>query len=439
MPNEWKTTWRASGSGMSNAQTRTFTPTAPALLENYRRITSITRRNGLYCKTGGTSQNVVVYGYDELLISGEVILRSAAGSCRIYGSGPSSSDYMTTSFTEISAQESRRILDAWKAGTLQIRRTVWVYSATSGSHGAPYFRSGYYNDDITIAGTDSAYMPTVELSAFSAADEARLYAEAWANPPFDFTLKTSIADSDYWEDPTKLYRRIEISATNLTGESPAMEPIILESEALATEWAITQDSALFIRETDGFLRGSRYRIAFTFAVGTSADAITESAVVFAEVDVAAIPFHMSRAGNGVAIGKYSAAGSNIDEKLFECAYSARFYEGIEGVTDYRMDEVETGGRWIDGSRIYRCVIEINASTLNSTVEIAEIPDMAAMVNLHGYITRTAGTQRFPPVFWVSETNYHSVWVDGGKLCARTSHAIAGYVIIEYTKNTEEGN
>lgn len=437
MPNQWSFTWRASGSNQSNAATRTLTPSAPALLENYRRITSITRRNGLYCKCGGASQDVTIRGYDEILISGEVIRQSTTGQCRVYGTGPSSSDYMTTSFTDITVQESRRILNAWKAGTLQIRRTVWIHAYTSSGHGSPYFRSGYYNDDISIAGTDSAYMPVVELPVFSAADEERLYAETWDKPPFDFKVDMAIADSDYWEDPARLYRRLEITAENMLGESPAMETVVLENTALDTQWSVTQEDILFLRETDGFLRGSRYRVRFLFSVGTSADSITESASISAEIDVAAIPFHMSRKGNGVAIGKYSAVGSNLDERLFESAYPAAFHEGIKGVSRYVMGEEMTGGVWVDGKPIYRTVFSFEMAASRGAVELFEINGFETMIRLDGHVQRTGQNNIMPICFYYAPDNYNSVWIIDNAVVAVSTYAVHGYIVVEYTKRTEE--
>lgn len=441
MPSEWKATWRASGSNMSNAQSRTFTQSKPALLENYRRITSISRRNGVYCKAGGTSQNVVIRGYDELLISGVVVKQSTTGSCRVYGSGPSSSDYITTTFADITAQESRRILDAWKAGTLQIKRTVWVHSATSGSHGQPYFRSGYYHDDITIVGTDSAYMPVVEVTSFNAADESRLYAENWTKPPFDFSVKATIAGSEYWENPSKLYRRMVITVENMIGESPAMAAITLENTSLSTDWVVTQANVTFKKESDGFLRGSRYRVVFTFSVGESASNITESASAYAEIDIAATPFHISRNGNGVAIGKYSAVGSDIKEQLFESAFPARFHGGIDGVTNYQAGEVETGGKWIDGKEIYRYVLVAQSALDGGAGVIGQMPSaIDNLVSASGTMKGTDGSVRPIPYAYYGNDSYTvCYYIDAnGAINFQIGSGYSGtntvILVLEYTKS-----
>lgn len=435
MANNWSYTWRASGTNMENAAVRTFAVQLPPLADNYRRITSIVRRNGVYCKTGGTSQNVIMQGYDELLVNGEVLLQSSTGACKAYGSGPSSANYMVTEFADISAQDSRRILDAWASGTLQIRRTVWIYSASSGSHGQPYFRSGYYNDDIMLTGTDSAYMPVVEITAFSAADTDRLYANTWTSPPFDFTVRTTIANSDYWEDPAKLYRRMTISAVNMTGESEAMDTITLENSGTdSTVWTVTQNDVAFTRKTDGFLRGARYRITFALAVGADASAVTETATAFAEIDVAAIPFHMSRHGNGVSVGKYSSVGSDESEKLFECAYPARFYENVEGIADYSTAAMPIAGTWLDGRRVHRVVIPFEAAA--GANEIAVISDMDVLVSLGGSVEWPSGF-KLPISHYLAGDNYHQAFFQDSALIFITATAAAGHVIVDYVKTAKE--
>lgn len=146
--------------------------------------------------------------------------------------------------------------------------------------------------------------------------------------------------------------------------------------------------------------------------------------------------HLSGASTGgVCFGGFSRAEEG--KPLFQSHYPAEFYEGIKGGFSYSLGEEDTGGKWIDGRRIYRRVIEVDVNTLNSMVQLTEIPDIAMMVNLYGSVTRASGTQRFGPVFWFSDTNYHSFLVDSGMLCAKTSTAITGHIIIEYTKANEE--
>lgn len=328
--------WTPSGAKKTNAAARGFTASAPAIVQaagEFRRVTSITRRNGLYCTCGGTAQSVVVEVYDQLIdaSTGAVILTSNTASCTCRGTGPSSENIATTSFSGISVANSRRIITAWKAGVLQIRRTATVKSYTSASHGTPYFRSGYYDDVITISGTTAAYDPKLTIAAFDASDASRLYASAWTSPPFDFEVHTTISASSNWESTSSLYRKLEVTITNLSGGSVPGTVSAAETTTIGTGWNPSSAWRTFTR-TNGFNRGNRYRVAFTLSVGTSAGNISETATDYVEIGVAAVPLHLSKHGHGVGVGMYSAIDPAADaagtEDRFDCNFPARFYKPV---------------------------------------------------------------------------------------------------------------
>jgi hypothetical protein len=104
-----------------------------------------------------------------------------------------------------------------------------------------------------------------------------------------------------------------------------------------------------------------------------------------------------------------------------------------------LGEVETGGRWLDGKKIYRAIYSINVATTGSRVDyVVTIPHVDTLVDLRASITRTASLERrYPASFWYSDSNYHFVWLEyPDSLTVKTSHAITGYVIIEYTKTND---
>ena len=143
--------------------------------------------------------------------------------------------------------------------------------------------------------------------------------------------------------------------------------------------------------------------------------------------------HLSGASTGgVAFGKFSA--SEEGTPLFECEYPAIMSGGIRGVTNYALGEVPTGGRWIDGSPIYRSVIEFDVSQLNEPIVAAAIADFGVLISLGGYTYRP-GNDKFMPVnFYYNDTNYCSTHVSGaGEIIMKLSHASTGYIIAEYTK------
>lgn len=82
---------------------------------------------------------------------------------------------------------------------------------------------------------------------------------------------------------------------------------------------------------------------------------------------AAVNFHLAGSGYGVAVGMYSSGTE--EAPLFECAYPARFYAGIEGGTvKYSTDEVDTGNVWLNGKKIYSRMVQYNTGDGYNSVE-----------------------------------------------------------------------
>lgn len=180
--------------------------------------------------------------------------------------------------------------------------------------------------------------------------------------------------------------------------------------------------------------------SYTFATNTDYDLILQFGDQY---ESAEMPLYVSRAFanvhlsgkplGGVCFGSFSK--STDTNPLFECYYPARFFNGIEGVTNYSKDEMLTGGVWIDGKPIYRRVVEISVTTTGSRVDnIVTFPAIDALINLYGCVKRTSGNARYPISFWYSTSNYHDIWMETSTgLSCKTSHAITGQIILEYTK------
>lgn len=99
-----------------------------------------------------------------------------------------------------------------------------------------------------------------------------------------------------------------------------------------------------------FSSTSEYTISFRLTAGP------ESADYTVHIATGLAKLHISgNADGGVAVGQFSTASPG--NPLFEVAEShkARFYGGIDGVTNYEEGIAETGGTWIDGRKIWRFV------------------------------------------------------------------------------------
>lgn len=119
--------------------------------------------------------------------------------------------------------------------------------------------------------------------------------------------------------------------------------------------------------------------AWTFTV-TITDGI-ESASASFEIEEATAFFDVEE--NGVSVGMRATGTAN--DKRFEVAedYTSHFYGGIYGVTDYAAGEVDTGGTWLNGGKIYRAVFtgQLTAGGSLSIGTLAHIP--AAIVRVYG--------------------------------------------------------
>lgn len=153
--------------------------------------------------------------------------------------------------------------------------------------------------------------------------------------------------------------------------------------------------------------------------------------------------HLSGSSTGgVAFGKFSSATEG--NPLFECQYPAIFnapinaYGGIEGVTNY-VEGVEelTGGRWIDGKPIYRCVFTGNATTASAGVVVGEIPNLETLIDIYGSLHRSSGAI-CPVNYWNASNNQCNTLIDnsGTGVLVRSSHAGSVVVVVVYTKSTD---
>ena len=442
------TTWRPSGSAQSNAAARNLKATAPAISTAngvFRTITQITRRDGVWCNCGGTVYTVTIAHTDRLIdtSTNTIIKTSNTVNSVCKGTGPSSENYATTTFSNFTAEESQAVIKAWNAGTLQIKRTVSIVKYDNSGHGSPTFRSGKYNDDITITGTTAAYDPVLTLQSCALAAESILYAATGSDAPFIFTLTSSINGSAYWEGST-VYKRLEVTIENLSGGSAPVSGIAaaVQNGTTATTWTLTQANFTFTRANGGFSRGCRYRVTFTLWVGGSASNLSESASVGFEIDTASVPMHFNRYGNGVGIGMYSSVTDANADGVVDVGWAMNAHGGINGVTNYVEGEVATGGTWIDGKPIYRWVWKGSFTVTTTSKVVATLPDLPSqIVSFHAVYEDSTALRIVPAASTTTSTNNYgiacSINKTNGQILSNSGNAMTGtymvLLIIEYTK------
>lgn len=306
-----------SGSSKDNDAQRDIAAVFPFDANQYRTISEIVRRDGIWCSCGGSSQSVTMAGYDQLIdsASGTVIKTSDTGTCKSHGTGPAAENYMTCTFADWTQAESNAAVAAWKAGTLIIRRTVYITSYTSSGHGEPTFRDGYYDDTITITGSTlpfTDYRP--QIVAFSCMRSE------------DGVTEVQLCES--------VYATIQLSMNNVEG--------LKDSPSLLLEYSTTSDfrqnvvgiylgmyagaispylSGKTIQVSGEFSVGSAYYFRLTFIAG---EEVAQYGGV--SVGMSYTPIHIPQNNAGVALGMYSNATD--DDRRFECNYPAYFYGGI---------------------------------------------------------------------------------------------------------------
>ena len=150
---------------------------------------------------------------------------------------------------------------------------------------------------------------------------------------------------------------------------------------------------------------------------------------------------LHRAGNGygLGVGGFVTDGTEA-HPLFKCFWDSWFLGGIRGVTDYTMDEVPTGGTWVDGKPIYRQIIKHAGSAGKFvSVDISSI-GIEHVVNMGGTAKITGSSNKlFTPLdfTYYNSSNALSMhlftWVQSDKISMKSSHEFEAWVVLEYTK------
>ena len=319
----------ASGKNQDNNQTRNINNILPYSGGTYKTISYLSRKNGLYCKAGGTSQNVTIAVYDQLIntATNAVIKTSNTATCKTYGTGPSASNYALTEFTAWTQAESNAAIAAWAAGTLQIKRIASITDYTSSGHGQPYFRDGYYDDVIRIDGTTTPftnYRPKID--SFTAYRSSTGVAEDSGSTNVYIRLKVSMTDQNGLNYSPSL--QIKYSTKSDFSQGVGTLTIANTKSGVQAYFATTPTPS---KLSGTFTLGSNYYFKVIFTAG---EEVGESSIV--SIGMANVPFHLSHTNNGVAFGMYS--NSTASKPMLESKFPAYFYGGI-GIAEGGMKEI----------------------------------------------------------------------------------------------------
>lgn len=313
---QYELTIDAAGKKHDNEQVRDINALFPYTGGTYKTISFASRKGGIWCNCGGASQSVTLSVYDQL-ISGETVIKTSdTVTCRCYGRGPDDNNYATTVFMFWTPQESNAAIAAWNNKTLKIKRFVTIASYTSSKHGSPVFRDGFYEDTITISGTDTPftnYGPKIEM--FDVFRTSNNITEQPSSTKVCAHARISMVDAAGFENST-------IRVYYASGVEPTQDSQFVDVKAYFSTGNLGVTQLLILGNSFG--NGSDYYFKMEFVTGD------EAATPIVDVALrASVPIMISDTNNGVAIGQYSSATSATPK--FECKWPAYFYGGIKQI------------------------------------------------------------------------------------------------------------
>ena len=362
-----------SGSKKANAASRNVNSVFPYDPTKYCTITSISRTNGAYCKTGSSSGTATFYAQMQILIGTTVYMTSDLATGKSSGSGPTSANYMTTTISSFTADQSMAIVAAWAAGTLVIN---WVLSGGKGSY-KPYFRSGCYNDTITITGEDVNFRPWISGASMyrtdstGAAKDNDLYVGLSCTVGVGEVGENGSGTLTVYKSGSVFYQQ-----TGITG-STAGTKIALAPIGTAEKYQQLKGEDVY------------YTLTYTYTATKNGTTKTDSISTTAFVSEVFTNVHLAGLKTGgVRFGAYST--STAGNPKFECDYPIYAYKGFGQLGEYSTAQAATGMLWIDGSMIYRKVIQFSSLSTTTTAEIGASGTISDIIRIYGICTRSDG-------------------------------------------------
>ena len=148
---------------------------------------------------------------------------------------------------------------------------------------------------------------------------------------------------------------------------------------------------------------------------------------------------------GVCFGGFS--GSTPNNPLFQCYYPAIFCGPVEfhgevsgaGSMNYSTEEVDTGGKWIDGRKIYMRVMQYSVAGASGVDYFSDAvsDNIMEILSIDGMLTRDSDKKQFPMNFYRGSNAFIDTAITlEGKLVSRAASVMKGTVKawVLYTKD-----
>ena len=399
---EYSISAKPSGSSQANAQSRMIGSVFPYTEGTYRTISYMSRRNGVWCSSGGTSQSVTLNVYAQLISNGTVIKTSPTVTCKCRGSGPAAENYATTEFVDWTTAESNAAIAAWAAGTLELKWFVSIKSYTSSGHGNPTFRSGQYDDVITIQGQDvppTNYKPSIVSFAAKRIDTNG--DESISSEIVQFTIQLSMNDVAGLNDDPHLYLYYA------SGSLP--EPVTNGTRVDLTSWISNGLAGSFSASIDGYTwqAGSDWDYALVFTAGEET-----SGYARANVPKATIPIHISQYNSGVGLGGYSAS-TGADDRRVDIHWPLYVHGNVANVRGGRTEQitvpangyVDVGINWgvtfAELPQVSICLESDSTAGAFGQVTATIYPGTVGLTGCTARVFNAGNTARKPYIRWIA--------------------------------------
>lgn len=169
---------------------------------------------------------------------------------------------------------------------------------------------------------------------------------------------------------------------------------------------------------------------------TVTDTAGGTAVQYTSVQPGWANFALAASKHGAAFG--GLPRGTVENPMLESWYPFYAYGGIHGVNRYEAGEVETGGVWIDGKKIYRSVLgsEVSGNAAENVL-LGTIPDVDTIVRMDGMFERTGDSGKYihPMPYYNSAERYFLPFCNPvtDEVFVQATVSGTAHVIADYTK------
>lgn len=291
---------------------------------HYYKIISVSRTTGVWCSAGGTKQSVSITITPSIKVNGDEVLKGDSIKVKSYGTGPSSTNYGTTTFDLLSQGQTNNQYYVTNWDTLSL-----YWDLTSGNSNTPKTRDSF-TDTITIVLDDTPwtnYGPSVTSVEAKRSDkditvtvkckiggETSIKQGAEAQTGFYKTDPSCILKLYQWNRTDKRDKTLVETYGLLIGSGSFTDDILNSGTTLTYNFTI-KDAPLT----------KNYGFSAQLSIGDEVSAEQETGEMIKKIGV---PLHISNTNRGIGLGGYSSITDSGSETAIDLCWDTNFQERI---------------------------------------------------------------------------------------------------------------